>query len=142
MDSHEEWLKSLTHGEERVLTVKEKIESDKYTLMIAFAILVLAFLVRLIFIYKFTDPQNPGDGWAGDTFHHWQIAYLTQEIGLKEGFLRLWDLKGMEFFWGPLHPILMIILFAITGSVSIEIPRILSSFFWCYDNIFGLSFSK
>ena len=34
----------------------------------------------------------------------------------------------MEFFWGLLHPLVLVILFSITGSISIIIPRLLSIF--------------
>lgn len=36
--------------------------------------------------------------WNWDSFHHWQIAYFTLKIGLGRG--RMWDLGGMEYFWG------------------------------------------
>jgi hypothetical protein len=64
--------------------------------------------------------------WYGDVYHHWQIAYLSGKIGFGVSFLRLWDLKGMEFFWGLGHPLILNILFWLTGSVSILVPRILS----------------
>jgi hypothetical protein len=85
---------------------------------------------RLFALFFMTDPQNPGDGWHGDVFHHWQIAYLTKEIGLGDpGGPRLWDLKGLEYFWGLLHPVLLVVLFFVTGSVDIVIPRLMSVFF-------------
>ena len=89
-------------------------------------IFLLAALPRLYVIFFVTAPQNPGLGWYGDTFHHWQIAYLSKEVGFHYGFLRLWDFKGMEYFWGLLHPLLLASLFAITGSVDILIPRLVS----------------
>lgn len=88
---------------------------------------ILAFGLRLGFMLL-NNPQSPGLGWYGDVYHHWQIAYLTKEVGLLHGFLRLWDLKGMEFFWGLGHPLALIILFTLTSSVSIVIPRLLSIF--------------
>jgi hypothetical protein len=97
------------------------------TLALAAGIFLLSALPRLFVIFFVTDPQNPGLGWYGDTFHHWQIAYLSKEIGFSEGFLRLWDLKGLEFFWGVLHPLLLAGLFDVTGSVSIVIPRLVSA---------------
>lgn len=91
-------------------------------------IFLLAFFVRLFFIYKVSTPDNPGAGWFGDAYHHWQIAYLSQEIGFENGFLRLWDLKGMEFFWGLAHPLLTIFAFKLTGSIDIGIERSLTGF--------------
>ncbi|MFQ5922275.1 MAG: hypothetical protein ACE5M4_05475, partial [Anaerolineales bacterium] len=58
-----------------------------------FSLITLAAIARLYVLFFVTEPQNPGLGWYGDVFHHWQIAYLSQEIGFSEGFLRLWDFK-------------------------------------------------
>ena len=88
------------------------------------AIVAGAFVVRLGYLFFFTDPQNAGDGFT-DAYHHWQIAYLTKEIGLSHG-PRLWDMRGWEYFWGPLHPVLMNVLFFATGSVDIVLARLLS----------------
>ena len=90
----------------------------------------VALLPRLYALFFLTDPQNPGDGWHGDVFHHWQIAYLTKEIGLWDANgPRLWDLKGLDYFWGLIHPALLVVLFYLTGSVDIIIPRLVSVFF-------------
>lgn len=100
---------------------------DARALALAAGVFLAALLPRLVVLFFVTDPQNPGLGWYGDTFHHWQIAYLSKEIGFSEGFLRLWDLKGLEYFWGLLHPLILIGLFKVMGSVSIVIPRLLSA---------------
>src|SRR3989344_2891728 len=110
----------ILHEDEEAIAKAQKVENEieeaasniwkqRLDIFITFLIFIIALSTRLYFLFYITDPQNPGDGWAGDVFHHWQIAYLTREVGLSHGFLRLWDLKGMEFFWGPLHPILMMI---------------------------------
>jgi len=91
-------------------------------------VFALALLARLYVLFFLTDPQNAALGWYGDVYHHWQIAYLSKEVGFAHGFLRLWDFKGLEFFWGLLHPLVLIGLFKITGSVDIVIPRLLSAF--------------
>lgn len=96
----------------------------EWTIVLLF--LLLALGARLYFIFKISGTQNAGVGWYGDTYHHWQIGYLTYTTGLKHGFLRLWDLKGMEYFWGPLHPLLLSLLFWITGSSDILITRLVS----------------
>jgi hypothetical protein len=94
------------------------------------AVWSVALLPRLFALFFLTDPENPGDGWHGDVFHHWQIAYLTKEIGLWDaGGPRLWDLKGLDYFWGLIHPALLVALFYVTGSVDIVIPRLVSVFF-------------
>ena len=86
-----------------------------------------AFLPRLYSLFVLTDPENAGDGWHGDVYHHWQIAYLTKEIGLfAPSGPRLWDLKGLEYYWGILHPIVMVGLFFVTGSIDIVLARLLS----------------
>ena len=120
-DDETEWLATPT-------VQKEASESwiNARTLAIAAGVFLLAAIPRLLVIFFVTDPQNPGIGWYGDTFHHWQIAYLSMEIGFDEGFLRLWDFKGLEYFWGLLHPLILAGLFTITGSVDILIPRMLS----------------
>jgi len=91
-----------------------------------FFLFLLALIPRLYFIFVVSQPiEIPL--WYGDVFHHWQIAYLSKEIGFKQGFLRLWDLKGMEYFWGLMHPLVLAILFKLTGSANILIPRLLST---------------
>jgi len=94
------------------------------------AVWAVALVPRLFALFFLTDPENPGDGWHGDVFHHWQIAYLTKEIGLWDANgPRLWDLKGLDYFWGLIHPALLVVLFYVTGSVDIVIPRLVSVFF-------------
>ncbi len=94
------------------------------------AVWAVALLPRLYALFFLTDPQNPGDGWHGDVFHHWQIAYLTKEVGLWDpNGPRLWDLKGLDYFWGVIHPALLVVLFYVTGSVDIVIPRLVSVLF-------------
>jgi hypothetical protein len=81
-------------------------------------------------LFVFTDPENPGLGAYNDVWHHWQIAYLTKEIGLSApGGPRLWDLKGLEYFWGLLHPLVMVGVFDVTGSIDIVLNRLVSTFF-------------
>lgn len=90
-------------------------------------LVVLAALPRLVYIFLVSNPENAGDGWYGDTYHHWQIAYLTKEIGLTApGGPRLWDLKGLEYFWGMLQPLMLVALFYLTGSIDIVLERLLS----------------
>lgn len=91
------------------------------------AILAAAALPRIYYLYFVSGPENAGEGAYADVWHHWQIAYLTKEIGLTapDG-PRLWDLKGLEYFWGPLHPYLMNALFFVTGSIDIVLERWLS----------------
>ena len=89
------------------------------------AIAVAAAVPRLLYLFVFSNPEDPGP--YGDTWHHWQIAYLTKEIGLTapDG-PRLWDLKGLDYIWGVLHPLLMVAIFDLTGSVDIVLDRLVS----------------
>jgi hypothetical protein len=91
---------------------------------------VVAAVPRLLYLFVFSDPQNPGVRRYGDVWHHWQIAYLTKEIGLTapDG-PRLWDLKGLDYFWGILHPLLMVAVFDVTGSIDIVLDRLVSLLF-------------
>ena len=113
---------------------REKRKVDGKVLFWALAVFAFAFLPRLIALFKVVAPESPG--WYDDTFHHWQIAYLSQTVGFKQSFLRLWDLKGMEYFWGLLHPLSLVGLFKLTGSTSILVPRFLSLFSGCLAIVF------
>jgi hypothetical protein len=113
-----------------VIEQKDNLSFDKIKIFLRgcwlpILIFFIALAPRLIFLYTH-DPQNAGMDWYGDVYHHWQIAYLSGKIGFGISFLRLWDLKGMEFFWGLGHPLILNILFWLTGSVSILVPRLLS----------------
>lgn len=91
------------------------------------AVAAVAAIPRLLYVFVFTDPENPGLGAYNDVWHHWQIAYLTKEIGLSApGGPRLWDLKGLDYFWGVLHPLLMVAVFDLTGSIDIVLNRLVS----------------
>ncbi|MCK5643481.1 MAG: glycosyltransferase family 39 protein, partial [Gammaproteobacteria bacterium] len=100
--------------------------SRRIAIGIAVGVFLFAVLIRLYFLYFVSDSSVIIPTWSNDTYHHWQIGYLSKEIGFSKGFLRLWDLKGMEYFWGVLHPVLLAVSFTITGSVDIMIPRLLS----------------
>jgi hypothetical protein len=91
------------------------------------AVAAAAAIPRFVYLFRISDPENPGLGVYDDVWHHWQIAYLTKEIGLfAPGGPRLWDLKGLDYFWGILHPLLMVAVFALTGSIDIVLLRLVS----------------
>lgn len=119
----QEELDEETQGLEKEKELPAKSRQDFIELIFIF---ILALVPRLLYIFVFSNPNFTG--WYTDVFHHWQIAYLSKEIGFHQGFLRLWDFKGMEFFWGLLHPLTLVILFYLTGSISILIPRLLAVF--------------
>jgi len=89
-------------------------------------IFLLALLARLYFIFVISEPDNPGAGVFVDTYHRWQIAYLSGEIGWPQEH-RLWDLRGFEYLWGIFHPILLNIIFSLTGRIDIWLSRVLSA---------------
>lgn len=89
-------------------------------------IFFLALLPRLYFIFVASEPDNPGAGVFVDTYHRWQIAYLSRKIGWSREH-RLWDLRGFEYLWGVFHPFLLNIVFSLTGRIDIWLSRVLSS---------------
>jgi len=99
---------------------------SKATLVLIGGVFLLSLFVRLYYLFVVSDPQNAGVGWYNDSYHHWQIAYLTKEIGLGKGFLRLWDLVGVEYFWGLLHPLFLATIFTLTNSADIVVSRLLN----------------
>jgi hypothetical protein len=112
--------------EEDALKVEQEIKMwpKNHPLLLA-SVFLLGLVPRLYFLIFF-GKGGPGYFWYGDVYHRWQIAYLSMTKGFSEGFLRLWDLKGLEFFWGTFHTFITIFLFKLTGSVDILIPRLLS----------------
>lgn len=107
---------------------KDDILPDpKTSIWLLLLIFVVAMAVRLYVIFHVTDPQNAGVEWYNDTYHHWQIAYLYKTVGIGHGFFRMWDLKGMDYFWGILHPMVLAGLFGLFGTVDILVLRILTA---------------
>jgi asparagine N-glycosylation enzyme membrane subunit Stt3 len=116
------------HKPEETTTSIQKLSTRKVTLLICTLLFLGAFAIRLFYLLYVTDPDNPGAGWFGDSYHHWQIGYLTQQLGWHNGFMRVWDLKGMDLFWGLLHPTALALIFSITGNSSMAVERGLTSF--------------
>ena len=96
-----------------VLKMFNGIEGAKLKLFFLF---VSAFLVRLSYLY-YVVPVD----WVGDSYHHWQIAWYTLNIGFRHG--RLWDLKGVEYYWPPLPSLIEAFLMWLFRSSSIFIMR-------------------
>jgi len=128
--------KILKEDEEKELaraTRKPKVKKKEKTGQEQIVELVLVFLLllvpRLVYLFYISEPNIVG--WYTDTFHHWQVAYLSKEIGFKQEVWRLWDFKGMEYFWGLLHPVVLAVLFALTGSINILVTRLLAIIAGC-----------
>lgn len=129
-------LDKVLHEDEDKLFEESKVVQEvkvhkpfpKKVMLIILAIFLLALSVRLYSLFYITQPENAGaEVWYSDVYHHWQIAYLSKTIGFKHEFLRLWDLKGMEYFWGLAHPLMGVLILTITGSTSIINFRIFSA---------------
>jgi len=102
--SHEVSSELATSGGERFLVL---------------AIAVAGLSVRLVALFWIT----PVD-FRWESYHFWQIAYYTLKIGFSQG--RLWDLGGMEYFWGPFPILTQSILLGLLNTSSILIMRILN----------------
>jgi len=62
--------------------------------------------------------------WNWDSYHHWQISYLTLKIGLSRG--RMWDLNGSEYYWGVVPHLVQAFLLWLLRTASIAPYRALN----------------
>jgi len=132
MEEEHEWAIEPTVGTAH----ESSANSTKALFLKAAMVLAIALVPRLIFLYFITDTDVLIPTWSNDTWHRWQIAYLSKEIGLKQDPARLWDLKGLEYFWGIVHPAISGVLFAVTDSVDIMILRWLTMIAGALDIVF------
>jgi hypothetical protein len=63
--------------------------------------------------------------WNWDSYHHWQISYLSLRVGLSQG--RLWDLNGCEYYWGMVPHLAEAGLMWLLGTSSITPYRALNA---------------
>ncbi len=63
--------------------------------------------------------------WNWDSYHHWQISYLSLKIGFSGW--RLWDLNGCEYFWGMVPHLVQSALMGVLRTSSILSYRILNT---------------
>jgi hypothetical protein len=97
--------------------VKSKELSMKFTFYEnELTIFIIALSIRLI-----TWILVPID-WNWDSYHHWQISYLSLHIGFRQG--RLWDLNGCEYIWGIVPHLIQSTLLFIFNTNSILLYRI------------------
>jgi len=80
--------------------------------------LALGIIPRIAALYIIPVDWNP------DSYHHWQISFLTLKLGIREG--RLWDLNGCEFYWGVIPHLVQVFLQWIVGTPSIAPYRALN----------------
>jgi hypothetical protein len=76
-----------------------------------FIIFTAACLMRLVVWYLI-----PLD-WNWDSYHHWQISYLSLKIGFPQ--FRLWDLNGCEYYWGIVPHLVQASLLGVLSTSSI-----------------------
>jgi len=62
--------------------------------------------------------------WNWDSYHHWQISYLTLKIGLRQG--RMLDLSGSEYYWGMVPHLVQAFLLWAFNTASIAPYRALN----------------
>jgi hypothetical protein len=91
------------------------LSSPRYTFLLFFSIAVIPRIIVWALI--------PLD-WNSDSYHHWQISYLTLKIGLKQR--RLWDLNGCECYWGVVPHLVQALILGILSTASITPYRILN----------------
>ena len=62
--------------------------------------------------------------WNWDSYHHWQISYLTLKVGLSRG--RMWDLNGCEYYWGMVPHLVQAFLLWVFHTATIVPYRALN----------------
>ena len=88
--------------------------SRKYRTLVFF--IVLGIVPRLI-VWSLI----PVD-WNSDSFHHWQISYLSLKLGFQE--FRFWDLNGCEYYWGVIPHAVQAVLLWLFSTVSMLPHRV------------------
>jgi len=78
-------------------------------------VFIIAFCARLILF------QIIPIDWNWDSYHHWQISYLSLKIGFKN--FRFWDFNGCEYYWGTVPHFIQAIIIQIFSSSNIIFYR-------------------
>ena len=63
--------------------------------------------------------------WNWDSYHHWQISWLSLRMGFPQW--RLWDLNGCEYYWGMFPHVVEAALMGVAGSPGIQPFRFLNT---------------
>ena len=71
--------------------------------------------------------------WNWDSYHHWQISYLSLKIGFSRG--RLWDLNGCEYIWGMIPHMVEAALMGLLFTTSILPYRALNVVLGSYNAV-------
>ena len=83
----------------------------------------LFFLCVALAPRAFVWSRIPVD-WNSDSYHHWQISYLSLKLGLVQG--RLLDLNGCEYYWGMVPHLVQAALLGLLNTASILPYRFLN----------------
>lgn len=104
---------------ERMKAVREDpaVPLSSSTLLQICSLFVVSVIVRAILLFLLTHPGYTG--WYGDVYHHWQIAYYTLHVGLSQNPPRMWDLNGMEYYWGMLPVLIQVFLLWVLNTASL-----------------------
>ena len=101
------------------------ISINRLTLAKVCVLFLLALGFRLLFLFFVSGLEYCG--WYHDSYHHWQIAYYTLHKGLKHDPPIMWDLNGMEYFWGLLPTLMESLLLWAFNTASIVPFRVFNS---------------
>ena len=119
------------------MSTSKNISRPVFTVICVLFLLALAS--RLFFLFFVSGLEYCG--WYHDSYHHWQIAYYTLHKGLKQTPPRMWDLNGMEYFWGLLPTLtesFLLWVFSTTSLVPFRIfNSIMGSFSVCLIYLLG-----
>jgi hypothetical protein len=88
-----------------------------WTVLVPVSLLCFSAAVRLFFLFFVSGTGYTG--WYQDSFHHWQIAYYTLHVGLEQNPPRMWDLSGVEYFWGLLPTFVEMTLLWVFSTASL-----------------------
>jgi hypothetical protein len=91
---------------------------------VALGIVFLGLTIRF-FSFFFVAPID----FRWESYHYWQIAYYTLHVGTEH--FRMWDLGGMEYFWGPFPIWFQSILLWIFRTTSMMPFRIFNTLIGC-----------
>ena len=84
---------------------------------------LLFFMAASLIPRLFAWSQLPLD-WNTDSYHHWQISYLSLKIGFPR--FRMWDINGCECYWGIVPHLVQALLLGVLSTPSILPYRVLN----------------
>jgi len=106
-------------GAEQTEFAESTESSMRSKYLVPLVLVATAFAIRLISLF-FVAPID----FRWESYHYWQIAFYTLKVGSSYG--RMWDLGGMEYFWGPLPILVQSFLLHVLGTTSMLPFRVLN----------------